>query len=393
MRNIFDQYDQEENRVTFALLLVLSSSQRLTRRFVREVAGVRRIPPGPILVRAQAKTAQTDTVPDGMITHEDGAFGIAIESKIVPASVRVGQLRGHLAHLRGYDVKRLLVLTPDDGPPRQTKSLGHTRWLSWAQVYGWIRKQQRAAQEHHSRSSFLLDQFREYLEMHEGLSEFHGVSFDGGFDEDRAREYLRTLMHELAPTANRLFGRQIQSGKIRASWQGGVWSWFGQRGFTKDLHLTLFIGPESLMIALTLPDKAARRWTQFNRLLARQQGKKRFERMICDLRGSVPRVILECIQRHWPMRSRSVIDAHLVVDVDTLPFSGKRKGIRKLDVWYDTVLCILDANRKANVQFMIQCHWPYQDPKAGRKVSNRSFLKEARNTMTLLQPIYDWIRK
>lgn len=44
MRNVFDQYDQPENRVTHALMSALHEDAKLLKAFLREVA--REAPPG-----------------------------------------------------------------------------------------------------------------------------------------------------------------------------------------------------------------------------------------------------------------------------------------------------------------------------------------------------------
>jgi len=151
VRNIFDQYSQDENKLTHALACALASDAAAVRRFLEDFAGLGSLRSfGPLLVREQvshqledSKAGRVKSIPDILITGRDERLAVAIESK-VQAGTDLRQLERHWRGLekRGYKEKRVLLISVDGLLPENS---GPFKCLSWKQVYEWATKQ-----PHHS---------------------------------------------------------------------------------------------------------------------------------------------------------------------------------------------------------------------------------------------------
>lgn len=121
MRNIFDQYDQPENRLTHAFVICLHEDRTLLREFVKWICG-RRVEnrnhleiieqqiPGeePIDIEEDERSG----LPDAWIYDQASRWSLIIESKVA-ARVNADQLRRHLstAHKTAHDDVGLLPVT------------------------------------------------------------------------------------------------------------------------------------------------------------------------------------------------------------------------------------------------------------------------------------------
>lgn len=273
--NIFHQYVVDENRVTNALLQTLASSRSLTRLFLKQFLNLRvHTRRAAIVISAQKRpkaqgdrndTARAekerDTVPDGWIYCEDEGWTVALESKIRPNSVRLDQIYGHLKGLGSKNRVFLLVLTPDKTKPEQLIKMRIKNalviWHPWQKVHQWAASNQYIHNTELT-TGFLTRGLKEFLEMYEDLSEFQGIDFSEGFDPQRAKLLLRSLMDkihdEVLTVYPKLKGRRQ---KIPVS-RSGVWDCFGaKQNFTSDLHFTVGMNIENgTTISLTVPNGA-----------------------------------------------------------------------------------------------------------------------------------------
>lgn len=139
MRNLFDQYSQQENRLTHALAVCLDEDRKLLRDFLRWI-GVR--PP----IRADAleivEQGVPGDVPDSedeverrglpdVVIHDDERWCVIIESKVA-AALTSDQLRRHRRTLarRGFERAQMVVLTKQAllrAPPGTTART----WAGW----------------------------------------------------------------------------------------------------------------------------------------------------------------------------------------------------------------------------------------------------------------------
>lgn len=140
MRNVFDQYQQPENRLTHVLACTLSADRALLIPFLRWL-GVKHIPPVARLriVEQQVPGAEVSGdeeegrgLPDTCIADADG-WAVLFECK-VQAGINADQIRRHIATARrhGYDGAPVVLLSVD--PPTRALPDGVIA-RQWREVY------------------------------------------------------------------------------------------------------------------------------------------------------------------------------------------------------------------------------------------------------------------
>jgi len=388
--NLFESYDQPENKLTFALLQTLACDGRLARSFLRRAFPGLSVPRGTVSVYSQRKPARgrgfraSDpeldlSTPDGWLGADD--LLVAVEVKRSPNALIQGQLRGHLRALTHRDAssRALLVLTPDDEKPPVLEKVERwaddrgisLSWRSWQDVHSWtcrmIGQSDRRRGKTRGIGSFFLGCLREYIEMSE-LSGFAGLTFDEGYDYRRAKAILKALRHEVQPHVVRYY-RELKNGRRKITDDGTfVWDVFAKsEDFTRDPHLTFIIHDKGADVSLTVPDKAGRAWRTLSGLARErtklEHGLKGFLRTVLKVRGALrPAVQLKLVQRHWrTISSEPTMDACLIARLDTAPIcpsSLRAKGVREHKDWYKSVLELLARGKgRANWEFQIQTYF------------------------------------
>jgi hypothetical protein len=384
MRNLFDQYQAPENRLTHALASCLAEEPRLLRRFVRWATG-RECPNGAQLRIAQqhvpGETEREEEeeeqagLPDVWIFSK-GTWSLLIENKVA-AVVGVGQMRRHLrtAARHGFSDAVLLVLSPAV-PQGLPEGVHHRRWTD---VYRWAHRE--------SRRSRWAQRLTEYLEVaerrmvaQEYLRDGTLTTFNGfRFDEDHPftyREAKRLLNLATASLRQRTDLRRLGmdprgSGRPAITGSGGtnVWDFIplsaakGGRLFTLHPHLTLSVDRSHVDAFVTLPHGAR---PEYRRRLV-QLGRPAFARLGAELlRGfrpclrmascSSPRMYVT--QRHYPsQRATPVTDARVEFDLRTA-MAGGGGGVRFQPQWLDAAYEAL-AGKRSNLQFGAGVRFPY----------------------------------
>jgi hypothetical protein len=209
MRNLFDQYNHPENRLTHSLVSSLANDPLLLGKFIRWATGLKS-PSSQLTVVEQTlpgeeepgdeEEAERRGLPDGWIFDGKG-WCLIIESKIESPLTR-DQIERHrrTAERRGFTTVHLLALVSD-----LPKSATLNRMLSvrkWAQLYCWLR------QERQSEWAVRLASYMEILEqkmvrdnyLREGtLTVFSGIPFgtEEPYNYFEAKRLLRLAMDEL----------------------------------------------------------------------------------------------------------------------------------------------------------------------------------------------------
>src|SRR2546426_9859048 len=102
VRNLFDQYDQPENRLSHALAVALAEDDHLRRTFLRRFVTLAHETPDQVDVAEQRLPGESDTneieadrrgLPDICLYNDDG-WSVAIECK-VEAELSASQLNRH----------------------------------------------------------------------------------------------------------------------------------------------------------------------------------------------------------------------------------------------------------------------------------------------------------
>lgn len=388
MRNLFDQYNQPENRLTHALLSCLSRDHRLLRRFVRWIPETHRISKA-IEVLEQAlpgelgEISETDAerrgLPDGCISDGTG-WALLIESKFA-APLSVDQLRRHLrtAARHGLTESKLLLLTVGEIKHKLPASVTARRW---SEVYEWLARE--------GYRSEWAQVGREYLEVAEArgieqkylkegtVTVFSGIPFGRSepYSYIQAKRVLGLFLDELRKDRRleRRLGTDPDSkgrGAITGRSGQGVWDFLSLKSashsklFTEFPHLTVGIRDTRLEIYVTVPNGVRSRVRQ--NVLGRSY--EDFARLIQDIhsrlcvalrkgQGAAPMIVL--VQRHYPsQRSPAIHDAQLRFDTSTA-FTGSpsRKHVKHQPEWLQVVHDVL-KNRRSNLQFQVGADFPY----------------------------------
>jgi len=400
MRNIFDQYESPENRLTHALVSTLHSDRALVRPFLRwlkakNVPGRRRIRieeqrvPGQ---EAESDEEGEEGLPDACFYDEDG-WAVLLESKI-QAGISITQLRRHqrTAARYGYD-DAYVVLIAVDRPKRQLP--GNMHFVEWKDVYQWFCRR--------SQRSDWARRFTDYVQALETrlitqeyrirgtLTMFSGFRFND--------EYLYTY-HE-GKRLLRLMSQHFRNDKrlirelrldpngpgrpaITRGENGRVWDVIPLRlakghALTAYPHVTINIQPGFASVAITVPNsvkggiRARLRKVSAEEFGALLEGiEKRLRRVLRKVPDARP--VIYVLHRHYKtQRSVPEVDGQIEVDLRTL-VDVAGPGLKHQPMWIDAIHGIL-THRRTNLQLGLSVHFPFtaritQTPGALRVMSN-----------------------
>ncbi len=406
--NLFDQYSQYENRVTNALLQTLAISPRLARSFLRDFIGIQFNPRRERLILTAQKRpgahgdragtpgnqSERDSVPDGWLVCEEQGWAVVIESKIERGKLRLDQLRGHLKGAAHYPRKYLLILTPDEKPPREVRRLAARRprvyWHPWSKVHSWTTRALRS-QNNREASGHLLRSLKEFLEMDEMLSGFQGIDFSDGYNTRKAKAVLKSLMEKIRPGVLKHYP-QLRGGRGGITTFGtNVWDCFGVKPkFTDDLHFTLEIHETETFISITMPNAARRRWQRIRHILEDPVLSMSFQRTLAKLRGGVPELWIRLDQRHFISQRFMVPDARLDFKVDTADFLRSARSVKRFPLWFRTAQEAILTKRGINLQLMCRARFPHNNKV--REIKSPRFAQTALQTIKNFKPLYKLLR-
>jgi hypothetical protein len=388
MRNVFDQYEQPENRLTHALLSSLDADRHLLAAFVRWVIGEAQ-PRRHLVVHEQsfpdgdevdADIDEGRGLPDGCISDGSG-WALLIECKLAnrwnPA-----QLRRHLATAarRGLPDCTILCLTVGHSPqtvPRQCVA------RQWTEVYAWLRQQ--AGSEWARRCEHYFEIAEARLAASNGLAGgtltmFTGIPFNQAepYSYPQAKRILglmreRLLHHPALRRALHVDPDNPGRGAITGTRARSVWDYIALMGlrevryFTQYPHLTLGIHDDSLLAMLTMPNSVSPRRRRAMLGASFEQFKERIDAVVRGIaavsdmaKGMRPVIVV--VQRHYASQSAPpYYDATLRFDPRTAVTvkRGRDKGIKTLPQWLRLAYDVFD-DRRSNMQFQIGAEFPYE---------------------------------
>lgn len=430
LRNLFDQYSQEENRLTHSLLHTLSIEKKLLIDFMKFTIG--KYPfnsKDTIFIGSQgrygdekrnivSKKDKRESVPDAIIHDKDGTTCILIECKVT-AGVKSDQLKRHLTLAKRYGIKKviLLLLSCDRKPPvkihETIRKYGcDVYWRAWWEIYQWL-----GGYFDH----FIVKELREYMELLEAeiisrkeswegmMTKFNGMPFGEGepYSYSRAKWCLNALVEELRNHEKLDSIYEIDKtkgrGQITGRTSSTVWDYLPFAGgkdsnFTNHPHLTFVIKPDWTQVQITLPNGAKSRY--WNAL--REGGKDAFKEMLQSIhkrlgssrprQPSAVKLWVEVLQRHYRFQKDvGVKDGELYFDVDCLLEDGKFENrVKTSSAWLDALDTILANRRKANTQIAIVARY---DHVSGSVVGKPDFLDETVRALEALKPFYDKITR
>ena len=386
MRNIFDQYDQPENKLTHALVSTLSHERRLIRPFLHWLK-VRTVPPTrEIRITEQeipgSSAGGEDTkgkgLPDACFYNQDD-WAIFVESK-VQAGINRNQLRRHLRTARRYGCENPHVILIAVESPVRALPRGISA-VQWSEVYSWFRRR--------VKQSEWAAMFVDYMQTFESkmLAEEYNIQgtitmFDGlRFDEENPYTYreskrlIRLLGDELQKRNDlKRLGidpRGKRRGAITGRAEDRVWDFLPMKvakgkSFTAFPHLTIALWKEFAEICIIIPNSVKGGF----RTKLKRMGPEGFYGLISELEARLAPVIsiskqaqpiIYILQRHYKtMKARPQVDCRMTADLRTIRKSN-RAGVKHQPEWINAVYPIL-VNKRANIQLGVGVRFPYDCP-------------------------------
>jgi hypothetical protein len=378
-RNLFDQYNHPENRLTHALISSIASDPVLLDKFIRWSTGekhrssqlhvVEQTLPGDEEPHDEDE-AERKGLPDGWI-YDTGGWSLVIESKI-KSPLNRDQLERHrrTAEKRGFTHIHLLALVVD--PPKAESLSGIPVTVrKWTELYGWLlqEKQSDWARRLTSYMAVLEQKLVRGHYLQEGtLTLFAGIPFgkDEPYNYHEAKRLLRLALDELRKRADlkdelgmdpESKGRSAITGRESTT----VWDFLRlaqARGeHTEFPHLTLSIGEEQLQATVTVPN-GIRRQFRVNLLSGgRDQFCALFRKLLYNFNTSLKGVNgaapwVEVFQRRYPtQRSEPIIDARIQFDLRTAfeEHKGVGTSVKQQQQWLEATYDAL-AQKTSNLQ-------------------------------------------
>jgi hypothetical protein len=384
MRNVFDQYTQDENRLTHALITTLKEDELLLVSFFKDFLKLPFVPSGVKLLEqrypGEAETSEESDerkgIPDAWIYKADD-WVLLIESKVQLAPT-MNQLERHkkVAERRGFNEVSVLLLTIKklDLPP--------PKWVtvkSWEDLYVWLQKKVAGS----SWGKKLL----EYMEVAErkmiergyleegGLTKFAGIRFDedNPYTYREGKRLLKLLKGELYSnkelfaelplvTEEEAEERAITGSKDTVVWDAMTFKKFIRFPFNQAPHLTLVIANDMVRIQLNLPNKMNPSLKQ----ILKDKGREQFTdalRVVASalndiaIKNSGIPAVQVSQRRYKSQRSIPEIDGFMKFDLRTF-FPSKKSKVKHQPEWFDAFICLVES-KKTNINYDIGINFPY----------------------------------
>ena len=237
MRNLFDQYNQPENRLSHALAVCLNEDRALLRKFLTWNCVKAPIPATKLVIDEQSlpgdpvesdeEQAERKGLPD-IVIHDGSAWCLLIESK-VQATLTQDQLTRHERTLerRGFQRIQCMTLTKTGDHPKSEIA------LTWSGLYEWLgRARQRGEWSERLRAYLRSAEARLARENYltEGtLTMFDGFQFsdDNPYTYGEAKRLLKLAITELRKNKSlKALGVDLDAkgrGAITGRGQRSVW--------------------------------------------------------------------------------------------------------------------------------------------------------------------------
>ena len=407
---LYDQYSNQENRLTHALLHTIGSSEWLLPRFLKYIVGYEISLTGETYEISTQKTPfsygdenqeDIESIPDAWIVDENSRLGIVIEVKDRKNSLILSQLRSHANKAKNYKYPYLLVITPDLKLPKKITDLEqkedkrlHIVWRSWDEIYRWLINLNIPKSSQRTKDQFLVTSMREYLERRREVLGFQGIYFPSGFNVLEAKAILNAEMEELEENVRRTYkdlGERRPA--ITTFSQEAVWDCFGsEKGFTADLHVTLAINEKSHDISLTVPNSARNAWSRLKAVFSDERYESQLFSILSRLRKEIPHLFIEFNQRHFVAQKIGIRDGYMEFDIDTLgfPFRTQESKAKEFPVWKSAIRDAILNKKRINGQVMFKSRFFLTETKG---IDKSQFIETAKRTIKAFKPLYGFLRE
>jgi len=410
MRNIFDQYDKQENRLTHALICTLTNDKGLILPFLHWLECAN-IPPLKNIHIGQQQSPGREAkvekegeygIPDACFFDDDG-WALVIESK-VQDKIRIKQLRKHrkTAACYGYENARVVLIAVDH--PSKSQILPNMHYVPWEKVYQWFVK--------HTKESDWARRFVEYMQVLEANMISQGYDIRGtltmfsGFNFDEEHPYT---YHE-GKRLIRLMGQEFRKNKRLVKELGLDPKGKGKKGINKDEkiwdiipskkakgkaftaypHATIFMSSKEAGVAITIPNGLKggmiRRLNnfgidKFGKLLAGIE--ENLRECIKQSPGTKP--IIYILQRQYRGQKSHVKNGRLEVDLRTL-VKDEKTGLEHQPMWLEAIYDIL-THKRTNLQLGIEVRFPY----SAKAMQSAKALDVMADAWIAMKPMLDFV--
>ena len=411
MRNLFDQYNQPENRLTHALAVCLNEDRNLLRGFLALMRVRAPVHETKLLIAEQSvpgDPAESDEeeagrrgLPD-IVIHDGASWCLLIESK-VQAVLTQEQLARHEQTLRrrGFGDVHRVVLTK--GNVNAEGTIG----LTWSGLYEWLgRNGTRSKWAERLRGYLRAAEVRLASENYltEGtLTMFDGFPFsaDNPYMYGEAKRLLKLAMAELRKDKSlQRLGMDPNApgrGAITGRGRKGVWDFLSlaerpkEGSFTNYPHLTLSVFEDRLQVAVTIPNGVVRPvrkrlidldvegLIELNRQILRK-GRRFLARG-----GSIQAY---ATQRHYlSQHSPPIVDARMDFKLETCHSDGNRGRVKRQPEWVQLFAELLRSKR-ANIEFAYVVRLPW----GTKGLDGRESLQLIVESWHALEPVLGTVR-
>ncbi len=435
IRNVFDQYDQPENKLTHSLMSCLNEDRELLKNFLNTFrpkfidnkkikkicVNEQTLPEEQISDQEEIEVDEKkkglsdgifyddgEGVPDGIIYDDKDRKCIIIESKI-ELKLSKKQLLRHEKSVskRDYEIRGLYITVEEKKIP-----LENWKNIIWSDIYSWAYKQE---QKIDSRWAGILvgyfDKLEEKMRMRKkgfmgSITKFTGINFKGGYSPSEGKHVLIHLMkkirtHHYKELVTKL-GADFTSNKKKPIKTLSLWDKIPLKSgnTTKEnFHISISVTPEFATAGLTLPNQSFRGniRKRFNSLKFQE-----FQELIYNIthnivghfrtkKNYIPHIRIR--QRRYPSQnSTPIIDGKINFDIRTAfsKFADDLKPKQKPQIEWLQAAHNLMLNRKsnANMEFQIGVDFYYgKDSLIKNQDADEVFVKALVSCKPLLDKI------
>ena len=417
MRNIFDQYDQPENRLTHALVSTLQQDEVLLHQFLQwlkipRIPGKKslRITEQEIPGRPEFAKVGKDGLPDAFFYTSDGEWAVVVEAK-VQAKLTGDQIKRHLATAEryGFVSPRAVTITVNKPtcvlPP---KTISKT----WQEIYQWLSRQCEspwAMTLVNYMQVFEAKMLSKKYKIEGTITMFDGFKFtdEYPYTYSEGKRLIQVLGKELRK--HPVMRKQVKIDhkskgrtKITQGRNGAVWDFLqlraGAKADGKYPHAAIAVHPELVEAYLTIPNSVVRAF----RKRLKEKGLDAFRKLVVDIEKRArpiveqsstaqPRIWLA--QRHYKSQSSTPTnDAGMYADLrcvnpDIKKVETETGTLHYQPGWLESIFEVL-SQKRSNLQLAVGV-WFKTDCKTMQEASAVDLIADACNAATPILSLLD----
>ncbi len=392
LRNVFDQYTQQENHITNAFLLVLHYNRDLLFALLKKFKIKLTTKQISLLTQiAPKKIDKRESVPDGYIYSDDYRNCIGIETKIDENALHKDQILGHIKQLEQYEKYTLIVLTPDESEPPIICSLREENqnivFISWLELLSFITHFK--PKKNNKVGLYIYNEFITYMERKYYMTPFIGFRFDDGYDIDLARHYVKRVSSAIKSTIVRQYPLCIHERPQIGSGSGYPWqAWFSTEQVQYGVHPGFSVQPELVKCDIVLANGCRDEWKSFSQHLQDKIQVKAFRNILKSFYRKRPKgseAVISFRQRHYLNMTKAIRDAETTINIAALLGI---EGSKDNAIWWKLLTDIAESKKKYNYQLEISYCFYYMDMPELRNSKSIDLIK---NAFLQLKPIYSFL--